>query len=299
MDKINFILDNMPDHYNKETNSNLYKILSAISKELDTFVSYANEVKNSKFVDFAKKSDLDKIGKLLNLKRFINEDDTNFRSRIKSKVPSFVGGGTISSIKQVVTNYLGVEPVIIEHYKPGEGHVSFDNGILNGFTIEIISGLNIQIKAGTGYINGIRITSNDTAKLLSSNSTTYIKLNSNGIFSYETTSTLTTTQVMIGKIITTSIITSILDMRNILNPEEHYITNTASITVQIPFNFSISNISVEDVKDILRNTKAAGIALLIKIMETYNDYIEITDNANTYFLMGFSGIGGNNILGGI
>lgn len=299
MDKINFILDNIPDNYNKEKDSNLYKILSAISNELDTFISYTDEVKNSKFIDYAKDSDLDKIANILNLKRFINETDNNFRSRIKSKVPSFIGGGTISSLKQVVNNYLGVEPVIIEHYKPGEGHPYFDNGILNGFKVEIVSGLNIKIKAGTGYISGTRITSNDTTNLLSSNSTLYIKLNSNATFSIDTTETLTATQVMVARVITTTSVTSITDMRNILNPEEHYITNTSSITVQLPFNFEVSNISIEDVKDILRNTKAAGIALLIKIMETYKDSIQITETFNSYFLMGFSGIGGNNILGDI
>lgn len=298
MDKINLILDNIPDLYNKEQESNIYKILNAISKELDVFVTNIEEVKNAKFVDYANGSDLDKIASILNIKRFSNEGDDTFRSRIKSKVPSFIGGGAISALKQVVNNYLGVEPIIIEHYKVDEGHPYFDNGVISGLTVVSTGGLGITIKLGVSYINGTRITLNDSNIILSSNSNLYIKLNLNGTFTVDTSNTTISSQIIIANVITTTIVGTITDMRNILNPEVHYITNTASITVQIPFNFTLSNIPIENVKDILRNTKAAGIALLIKIMETYNDYIEIADNTHSYFLMGFSGIGGNNILGG-
>jgi hypothetical protein len=298
MDKIKFILDNIPDLYNKEEGSNIYNLLNSIAVELDTFVSNLEEVRKAKFVDYAVQNDLDKIAAILNMKRFINENDDSFRGRIKSKVPSFIGGGAISALKQVVNNYLGVEPIIIEHYNTDEGHPYFDNGVINGLTITNSGGLVITIKSGVSYINGTRITSNDSNLTLSSNSTLYIKLNSNGTFSFDTSNTATSSQIIIASVVTTTSVGTITDMRLILNPEEHYITNTASITVQIPYNFTSSNIPLENVKDILRNTKAAGIALLIKIMETYNDYVEIADSVNSYFLVGFSGIGGNNILGG-
>jgi hypothetical protein len=492
MDKINFILDNMPDLYNKEQDSNLYKILNAISKELDTFVSNTEEVKKAKFVDFATSSDLDKIASILNLKRFNNESDDSFRSRIKSRVPSFIGGGTISALKQVVNNYLGVEPTIIEHYKSGEGHPVFNNGVLNGLNVSKLDASNIAIKGGYAYTKGARFSLNDLNIPVTPSGTQYVKYNliadgtlttanfvnkisaslvenphilkyglgstilapsgfttegtqthydgtkilDNSVFSGSTNTSGSIRQILysfnfieqiernIGKIpasdvagkvawlksnisqvtvnwygygngpsgnkayfagylnngttwtvksntsttpsliswtttsisnlifsdgfanwvaytdasdgtITSSIYTDFIevkiylkqnayatieadnavkenqislasidaslnptDTRFILNPEQHAITNTASITVQIPFNFTLSNIPLESVKDILRNTKAAGIALLINVMETYNDYIQVTDLAHSYFLMGFSGIGGNNILGG-
>lgn len=298
MDKINFILDNIPNYYNKEVESNLYNVLKPIGDKLDAFLQDIEKVRNARFVDSSAGSNLDNLAKLLNLKRFNNESDDTFRGRIKSRVQSFIGGGAISAIKQVIVNYLGVEPTIVEHYLPNQGHAYFDNGILTGFTVENLGALNIRIKSGTAYINGTRITSNDSNKTLSSNSTLYIKLNIDGIFSIDTTSTPTSTQVLIAKVTTTTSISTITDMRNILNPEEHYITNTASITVQIPYNFNSSNIPLEDVKNILRHTKAAGIALLIKIMETYNDVIDINETFMPYFLVGFSGIGSNNSFGG-
>jgi hypothetical protein len=691
MDKIQFILDNLPDMYNKESDSNIYAILNSIGTELDVFLKQADEVRNAKFVDYAKDSDLDRLAKIINMKRFVNETDDAFRGRIKSRVPSFVGGGAISALKQVVVNYLGVEPIIIEHYKSGEGHPYFDNGVLNGLSLSSINSTNVKISSGIAYVKGNRYSLNeanqviavgnqylkynlftDTDKNISnfegkiagsivensniikrgssnvlpapssftieltdsqysqtrtldgtlfvqshvangamdemlfsfnliqeierkigkipgsdtaskvawlktnvsklvanwygwgttilSNPTgttdfvgkvsgsvtenaniakwnsgqatlqtptgawnedttaNYTSINSQNGSSFQTATTAGTTGLQaqhmfsfdliayvkkkygidvpgadtaskvtwlkanisaitcnwygygssptgnkaylsvwrtngnvwysnpvshtlnsisklsltwvdnnsmdsngfvhflaysdpsngtvasniytdyisldvtmksgsnkatfnvwdgtwtyypeshtsgsvtkLSRSITTSIPnaiqsdgfvhyiayadasnglypstiytdyveleiymknntyitvetdntvksnqaliglangTSITDMRNILDPENHYITNTASITVQIPFNFTSSNIPLEDVKDILRNTKAAGIALLIKIMETYNDYIQLTENAHSYFLMGFSGIGGNNILGG-
>lgn len=298
MDKIQFIFDNIPDNYDKEFESNNYKILQPIGKELDDFLLNLDRVKKSKLIDYAQGIDLDRLAKLLNLKRFNNENDEVFRGRIKSKSLSFIGGGTISAIKQVVNGYLGVEPIIIEHYKSGEGHALFDNGVLNGFTIEKLTGLNIRIKSGTAYISGTRITSNDSDRLLSSNSTLYIKLNSNGTFSIDTTATPTSTQILIASVVTTSIVSTVTDRRILLNPEEHYITNTASITVQIPYVFDTSKISLEDTKEILRGTKAAGIALLIKVMETFNETITIADRVSTVFLVGYSGVGSNNTIGG-
>lgn len=298
MDKIQFILDNMPDAYDKSYGSNNYKLLEPIGKELDKFLLKLDEVKKSKFIDYAQGGDIDRIGKILNMKRFHNENDDSFRGRIKSKAPSFIGGGAISAIKQVINNYLGVEPIIIEHYKTDEGHPYFDNGVLNGFSIEKLAGLNIRIKSGTAYISGTRITSNDSDKLLSSNSTLYIKLNSNGTFSIDATTTPTSTQILIASVVTTTSIGTVTDRRTILNPEEHYITNTGSITVQIPYSFDTSKISLEDTKQVLRSTKAAGIALLIKVMETFSEKVTITDNVSTVFLVGYSGVGSNNTIGG-
>lgn len=299
MDKINFILENIPDRiYYKESDGNLYKFLNSISKELDTFLIELDNVKNSKFIDYTSGAHLDRLGILLNINRFNNESDESYRGRIKSKIPSFIGGGSISAIKQVVNNYLGVEPTIIEHYKPGEGHAYFDSGVLNGFTIEKLSGLNIRIKSGTAYMSGTRITLNDSDKLLSSNSTLYIKLNSNGTFSIDTTSTPTATQILIASVVTTTSVGTVTDRRIILNPEEHYITNTASITVQIPYAFDESRISLDDTKKVLRDTKAAGIALLIKVIETYKELATINETVNLNFIVGYSGMGSNNYFGG-
>lgn len=301
MPKIDFVLDRFPDDiYYKEADGNLYKLIFGITEELDTFMNQVETVRNSRYVDFATGIDLDKLAVLLNMVRFNTETDDQFRRRIKSKVPSFIGGGAISAIKQVVSTFLGVEPIVIEHYKPGEGHITFDNGVLNGMESVIYSGLTLQVKAGTSYISGLRITSNDTNLTLPINTTRYIKLNSDGTISYDNVNSVTATQIMLATVITNGAsITNITDNRFILDPYTHYITNTATITVQIPFDFNESQISLQDTKDVLKNTKAAGVALLIKIVESYRDTMQITETIDFSFMVGHSGIGGSNFIGGI
>jgi hypothetical protein len=301
MNKINFILDNMPNMYNKEKESNVYKVLSPIANQLDNLIKEMEKVKEGKFIDYAIGEELDKIAKILNMKRFLNESDNNFRSRVKIKVKSFIGGGTKQAISEVVKTYLGVEPQIFEHYLPDEGHALFNNGVLNGLEITAGTGLTVNFSTGTWYYNGINYYKvGGIRDSLSANTTNYITAGTTRIIYSRTSPILNDGEILLATVVTNaSSVTSITDNRFILNPEEHYITNTASITVQIPYSFDTSNISIEDVKDILRNTKAAGIALLIKIMETYNDSLTISDNINPYFLVGFSGIGGSNFLGGV
>ena len=301
MNKITFMLDNLPNLYNKEDESNLYKVLKPIADSLDAFLQDVNRVRESNFIDNANYDDLEKIAKLLNMTRLINESDEAFRGRIRTKVPSFIGGGTLSAIKQVVTSYLGVEPVIIEHYKPNEGHALFDKGVLNGLVITPGTGLVVNFSAGIWYNNGIKYEKvAGVRNNLAPSTTNYITAGIDRIIYARTSSTINANEVLLATVVTNATnVVSITDARNILNPEEHYITNAASITVQIPFSFNTSNISLDDVKDILRNTKAAGIALLIKVMESYNDSIICRDKALTHFLVGYSGIGGNNLLGGV
>lgn len=174
MDKINFILSNLPDLYNKNTSSNLYNTLNPIAGKLDEFISQIDEVKNSRFIDTSTGTDLERIALLVNLKRFNNESDESFRSRIKSRVQSFIGGGTNDALKQVVTNYLGVEPIIIEHYLPNEGHPYFDKGVINGLETSVIDSSNLKVSKGTAYLNGIRYSLNDSTV---TNQDGYLKYN--------------------------------------------------------------------------------------------------------------------------
>lgn len=300
MDKLEFMFDNIPRPFYKENDGNLYKILQPIAKELDDFVINLDKINDSRFIDTATEEHLNRLGQLINVRRFNNETDESFRGRIKSHIPSFIGGGSISAIKQVVNNYLGVEPIIIEHYKEGENHPYFDNGVLKGLNISENSNLNINYEGGTYYILGNRITINSGNVDLIDNTTNYIALNQNGEISViNIEPTELEEEIIIASVITSSnTIQTINDLRFMLNSEIHYITNTASITVQIPYSFDESKISLEDTKDVLRNTKAAGVALLIKVMETYREIIEVKENINMQFIIGFSGIGSNNFLGG-
>jgi hypothetical protein len=299
MPKIDFVIEKFPTEiYNTSITSNLYKILSAMSVELDTFLVQMENVKNSRFIDYAVGLDLDKIGAIINVHRFSSENDLSYRGRIKTTIPSFIGGGTISSIKQVIKSFLGVDAVVIEHYKPYNGHALFDNGVLNGLSTIITSGLNLQVKLGTSYINGVRITSINTNLTATSSSEQYIKLNSNGTVVIQNNNTLTN-QILIAKITSnTTTITNIADLRFVLDPFEHYITNTASITVQIPYNFVESLITIEDVKNVIIKTRSAGIAMLINVVGAYEDSLHINEIMDFGLLVGFSNVGSANYFGG-
>jgi hypothetical protein len=489
MAKIDFILNNLPDLYDKSTDSNLYKLLSSFGTELDTFTDEMDKAKRSRFVDTATGSDLDKLGELINLRRFFNESDDNYRGRLKSKVPSFIGGGAISAIRQVIKNYLGVEPSIIEHYVPGDGHPFFDNGVIADSNIVVDSGLKVKANPGIVYIGGNRIypefvtptlnnllgadgNCEDTSKYiyayatvstdvnhltmgsksikitrtqttsymntvtkiypqtgdcyvciadtyleslafgnyiassgsgvgvssvknvtsintdsysattigefvpiiyalkvstlaqpgtsffnlqiansglvgesfyvdsfrvykipqdeydslsenvsletalkiaskypyvdnnisnvltLPPNTTTNVYMNSFGGLFYRDTESSLPNQALLAKVTTNaSSITNIVDKRFFLDPYKHYITNTASITIQIPYNFSeTSVISLEDTRQILKETKAAGVAFLMSVFGSYEESLSLSDNISFKFQVGFSGMGTANYL---
>jgi hypothetical protein len=498
MPKIDFLLQHIPDKaYNTSPSSNIYRLLSSVSEQLDMFVEDTEKIRNSKFVDYAEGEDLDKIARILNLERLSNENDRTFRGRIKSKVPSFIGGGTLESIRQVIVNLLGVEPSIIEHYKPGDGHAFFDNGVIRGFESSINS-TNIIVNPGIGYVQGNKF---DLIETNIPKSNGYLKYNlfkntkhttnykgkvsgsfienphmarANGVstelispidgsfsefqnedrsdYSYPrlfsldgiTTRTKATSNLAMGQMvfsiniveeieqklgkipkqtmaekvqwckdnvdkmyinwygygssptgaksslsiwrndngawygtqshtnnavsrIKTAMVSgdviiatnssgfvhflahsepsdgvvastintdyfecemelkdnvyltienesnalsnqillsyisdsNIEDRRVILDPSENYITNNATITIQVPYAFSEDRIKFEDAKKVINDTKAAGIAALMRVVGLYEDSGEITEyQANTSFLVGFSGVGSDSFIGG-
>lgn len=293
MSKIDIIMDKFPDKvYKKDNESNLYKFISAFSTELDEMVDKMEEIRNSHFVDSATGKDLEKIASILNLYRLRNESDESFRGRIKTKVPSFVGGGTITAIRQVIRTFLGVEPTIIEHYKPGEGHAYFDNGVLNGFDISLNQNT-VYIESGTAYIEGKRITVNNI-ELELINNINFIFLNDMGEFRVDTIESKNENEIILYSINDNQVI----DKRFLLDPYTHFITNIATITVQIPYNFDESKITIEDTKNIMKNTKAAGIAILMRIAGLYEENLLLKDAASPKFMVGLSRMGSNNVIGG-
>ena len=258
MAKIDDLLGNIPDAYDKEETSFLYKILSVIGSEMDKFMDDMDYVDKAKYVTEANGTDLDKLGKLLGVKRFHNENDLTYRGRIQSKVPSFIGGGTLESIKSVIKNVLGVEPMIFEHYKPGNEHAYFDKGVWSGFNTTILAGLNVSVSAGIAYIDGTKIEKSDVPIALSASTTSYIKLNlTSGNLSVGTTSEILANQILISTVVTSSTaVTNVTDGRTILNPSTHYIINAATITVQIPYDFKEDLISLADTINIVKEIKA-------------------------------------------
>jgi len=95
------------------------------------------------------------------------------------------------------------------------------------------------------------------------------------------------------------IVYSDIDKRFLLNPEEHYITNTATITIQVPYVFVKNKITIEDARAIIKNTKAAGVSAILSAMGYYEDGFNIKEDVQYSFVVGFSGLDSDSLIGGL
>lgn len=301
MTTIDYIFNNLPSRvYTKEESSNLYKFLSSFAVEMDEITNAMIELRKTKFIDTAMGNDLDKLGALLNLKRFSTENDEGFRARVKTRVQTFIGGGTVEALKQIIRLALNVEPTVIEHYQANRNHLVFNDGVFKDCNVLMNTGLTVKVDVGLYYIQGtpFKINTQLTPNALTANTKNYIIAKADGTVVSRVTAPVTN-EILLAEVQTNATaVTSITDKRYILNPFRDAITNTASVTIQIPYDFVEGNITLENVKDILKSTKAAGIALLIKLIETQEDTVNITEQVDFTFEMGFSGLGGENYIGG-
>ena len=101
------ILDNLPSFYAKNSDSTNYNVMGAIGDELDIQKIQQTNMVSEIQIDTSTSVYLDSIGALFRLLRFSDEDDINFRVRIKSHWSGIVGGGTIPSIKSALSNLTG------------------------------------------------------------------------------------------------------------------------------------------------------------------------------------------------
>ena len=301
MSTINYIFDNLPSRvYTKEESSNLYKFLSSFANEMDQVTGAMEELRKTKFIDTAMGQDLDKLGALLNLKRFSTENDEGFRARVKTRVQTFIGGGTVEALKQIIRLALNVEPTVIEHYMPAKNHLVFNDGVFKGCNVITNTGLTVKVDLGIYYIQGKQLSINTqlNPNALTANTKNYIIAKADNTVVSRTTG-IGANEILLAEVQTNATtVTTITDKRYILSPFKDAITNTASVTIQIPYDFVEGNITLENVKDILKSTKAAGIALLIKLIETQEDTATFTERIDFTFEMGFSGLGGENYIGG-
>lgn len=109
MDRLNFVLDRLPDFYNKEQqDSKIRNIIKAFTDEfklLDDSIDYLDK---SIGVDDTRGTDLDtQWGSLLNISRMPDEDDAIYRNRLKTSVTD-LSGGTEYSIRYSIAVALGI-----------------------------------------------------------------------------------------------------------------------------------------------------------------------------------------------
>jgi hypothetical protein len=96
-----------------DSESLLYKLLDAIGAELMVADDAVKRLLKSHWVDYASDAALDGLGATFGVSRRLlrdgtMEDDKAFRRRLKSVVPLFTGGGTVSAVRGAVRSALGL-----------------------------------------------------------------------------------------------------------------------------------------------------------------------------------------------
>jgi hypothetical protein len=93
------IIDRCPRFYKAwEKDSVVSLLIKTISGELDKTDDAVTDLLRTHWVDTAEKADLYKIGVIVGIKRSVDEDDDHLRSHLKKAVDEYKGGGTISAI---------------------------------------------------------------------------------------------------------------------------------------------------------------------------------------------------------
>lgn len=109
MERTKRMLDNLPEYMMVwDVNSNIYKLMTALGKQVDEAEKELNLIMRSHWVDKAYREDLDKIGLLFNMTRKNGETDQEFRIRLKRAIIEYQGGGTKNAIISTVKQELGL-----------------------------------------------------------------------------------------------------------------------------------------------------------------------------------------------
>jgi hypothetical protein len=134
MERTQRIVDRLPSFYTAwDPDSVMYKFIDAFGRGLAEPHKDLGLIIRSHWVDTAFGADLDKLGSIFELARHPNEADEDYRTRIKSAVRSFKGGGTRDAIITLVGLYLGV--------KEGQGLELVENPASPlGVTKRVVSG---------------------------------------------------------------------------------------------------------------------------------------------------------------
>lgn len=85
-----------------KTGSSIFGFTDAIGTRLDESEKDQVSIMRTHWVDTASGDDLEKLGALYNFKRRDGESDMDYRSRIKTAIMSYKGGGTKSAIQMLI-----------------------------------------------------------------------------------------------------------------------------------------------------------------------------------------------------
>ena len=118
------LLNRLSNLFTKDPNSNLGQMMGTIGNQLDAVDPQQTNLANQFAVNTATGTALDNHGKDWGVSRRLNESDANYRTRILAILPIYTGGPTVANISQIVQNFTGFAPTIIEY-----GPQSFTMGV--------------------------------------------------------------------------------------------------------------------------------------------------------------------------
>lgn len=114
IDRIDRTIKKFPQEvYTRDPTSTLFNYLKSFTAEFELLDIEITGLLNAIQIDTATGTDLNTIGALFKIVRTSGETDDQLRSRIKSFVASFIGGGTVESLKSAMADILSVLPADI------------------------------------------------------------------------------------------------------------------------------------------------------------------------------------------
>jgi len=103
------ILNNLPDWWKKDEDSNNYKFVSSFETTFETTNNALTSFKEGWQINTATGTDLDKIAKKYNLIRTQYDTDISFRAKIKSYLNVLSGKGTMTDIQNILSFFTGLD----------------------------------------------------------------------------------------------------------------------------------------------------------------------------------------------
>jgi hypothetical protein len=145
------LLNRLSNIFTKKSDSNLSQLMGAVGDQLDKVDPSQSNLEQQFSVSTATGDALDKHGRDWGVPRRSNDSDDDYRKRIQAVIPIYTNGPTVSSIKQLVKNFTGVDPFILEY-----GPESFTMGVspMGSFVFsdEDICTFQVQVQNPDGVI---------------------------------------------------------------------------------------------------------------------------------------------------
>jgi hypothetical protein len=105
------ILDRLPHFYNHwDRGSVLVSLIDAFGTSLETMETDLVRIARAHWIDTAWREDLVRLGGIYGIVPFPRESDDEYRIRLKLAIESHLGGGTVGSIRRLVSSALKLPP---------------------------------------------------------------------------------------------------------------------------------------------------------------------------------------------